>query len=315
MSVIISGNLAYDYIMDYPGRFREQIMPENLHILNVSFEVQSLRRGWGGTGGNIAYNLRLLGAEPVLVSALGRDGGEYLERLRALGIGTDHVCRDAERMTSSCHITTDLDDNQITAFHQGAAGASGQVRINDIEGKASLALISPSGREVMLAHLKQCAEAGIPAAFDPGQTSTKFSAGDLRQAAGWATFLLGNDYEMRLFCRRTGWDKAQLLRRVRVLVTTLGKEGCLIETAAGESFRVSACPPERVLDPTGAGDAFRAGFFAGYERGRGWEDCARLGAAVASFAIEAVGTQEHRFTPAELAARYQAGYGDTLELW
>lgn len=313
MSILVSGNLAYDYIMDYRGRFREQIMPENVHILNVAFPVDSLRRGWGGTGGNIAYNIKLLGGQPVLVSSLGSDGDEYFARLQKLGIGTDHVRRDGEVLTASCYITTDLDDNQIIAYHKGPNSLINSA-LGEITPLPALALISPSAAAVMRAQLKQCRAAGIAPVFDPGQEITSFGAAELREAIEGTAFVFGNDYEIRLLETRTGWSKEEILCRTRVLVTTLGKRGCLIETAAGERIEVAACPSLAVKDPTGAGDAFRAGFFVGYERGCTLETCARLGSTAASYAIEAVGTQEHCFTLEEFEKRYEAGYGERISL-
>jgi adenosine kinase len=314
MPILVSGSLVYDHIMDFHGSFKDHIMPENLHILNVAFGVDGLVRGWGGTGGNIAYNINLLGGTPILLSAVGKDGDEYLKRLEDLGVGTSHIRRDENKMTAFCYITTDMDDNQITAFHKGPNDLIGDISLSDIKEKISVAIISPVPPDVMISHLRQCRELGIDALFDPGQEMTAFGREQLQKAIAHAAFVFGNDYEMKLIEKRTGFAKEEILAKTRFIVTTLGKNGCLIETHEGEKIAVAACPSEAVEDPTGAGDAFRAGFFVGYERGYDLATCARMGNTAASFAIETVGTQEHHYAPEEFRQRYERAYNETLEL-
>ncbi len=312
MSILVSGSLVYDHIMNFHGSFKDHIMPENLHILNVAFGVDGLVRGWGGTAGNIAYNIKLLGGDPILVSVVGKDGEDYLRRLEDFGIGTGHVRRDSEKMNAFCYITTDMDDNQITAFHKGPNDLIGKISISDIKEKISVAIISPMSPAAILEHLRQCRELGIEALFDPGQEMTAFGREQLRKAIEDAAFIFGNDYEMKLIEKHSGFSKEEILARARFIVTTLGKNGCLVETREGGKIAVAACPSGAVLDPTGAGDAFRAGFLVGYEKGCGLTTCARMGNTAASFAVEIVGTQEHRFTAEEFKERYEKSYREPL---
>jgi len=314
MPILISGALAYDHIMDFPGRFKDHIMPENIHILNVSFGVEKLQRSWGGTAGNIAYTMKLIGGDPIIVSAIGRDGDEYLNRLRKLEIKTDYIQRDKKLMTASCYITTDIDDNQITAFYNGPTILAGNIEIKDIKEKLILAIISPIKKEVMLKQLEECKVLGIESVFDPGQQITSFNKEELRKAIDKSSFVFGNDYEIKLMEKCSGWSKKEILSKVKVLVTTFGKRGSAIETKKNGRIDVGSCIVSEVKDPTGAGDAYRAGFFVGYEKEYDLKTCGQMGSVAASYAIEAIGTQEHYFTPDNFIKRYKKAYNEDFKL-
>jgi len=314
MSILVSGSLVYDNIMNFPDSFKNHIMPENIHILNLSFAVDKLTRSWGGTAGNIAYTIKILGGEPVLVSALGKDGDAYLEYFKKMGVATDNIIHDKTQMTASAYITTDADDNQITAFYGGPLGRASEINVRDIKAKIGLAIISPTPKEVMLKHLKECFELGIKAVFDPGQQMTAFNELDLKKAISQAYFVVGNDYEIKLLQQRTGWDTKEILKNTKVLITTLGERGSVISTADGEMIEVGVCPPQSFDDPTGAGDAYRAGFFVGYELGYPLKTCGQMGAVAAAYAIETYGTQEYQFSKEEFCARYQKTFGESVSL-
>lgn len=314
MSIIVSGSLVYDYIMDFPDSFKNHILPEQIHILNVCFVVDRLERSWGGTAGNIAYTMKLLGADPLIVSAVGSDGGSYISYLKKLGLNTGLIAQDKKRATASAHITTDNEDNQITAFFNGPLDLAETRNLTTVSGPLSVALISPTSKSVMIKHLKECRERGLPAVFDPGQQITAFTAQELQMMIGQAEFVIGNDYEIKLLQDRTGWSAKKILSVAKVLITTLGEQGAVIAAREGEPVAVKSCPPKSCDDPTGAGDAFRAGFFVGFERGYNLKTCGQLGAVAASYAIETYGTQAHRFTPAEFSERYEKNYGEKINL-
>ncbi len=314
MAILISGSLAYDYIMDFPGRFKDYILPKNIHILNVCFPVTRLAKSRGGTAGNIAYTLKLLGGKPIIVSALGKDGGEYLSYLRRAGIGTKYIARDKNRFTASAHITTDKDDNQITAYWSGAdpelAPHVSNIRTKE---KIAFAIVAPSHARTMRRHMRECAARGIPVMFDPGQWSASLSGAVIREAARLSALTIGNDYEARTLAKRTGWTVRDIARKTAALVTTLGEKGSVITTAKG-TLRIAPAKPRRVEDPTGAGDAYRAGFLAGLERQYELTACGRMGSVAASFCIERSGTQEHFFTKKDFCARFKKTYGAEIKI-
>ena len=312
MSILVSGSLVYDHIMNFPDSFKNHIMPENIHILNVCFSVDKLERSWGGTAGNIVYTLKLLGGEPVLVSAVGRDGVEYTEYFNKLGVKTDFVQHDTKQLTASAYITTDADDNQIAAFYGGPLSWAKEVDIKKAADKVTLALISPTPKEVMIKHIKECSELGIKTVFDPGQQITSFTEGELKRAISQAYFVVGNDYELKLLEQKTGWDTDEILKNTKVLIITLGEKGSVVVTASGERVEIGACAPQSFDDPTGAGDAYRAGFFTGYELGYNWKMCGQMGAVAAAYAIETYGTQAHTFTKAEFCARYEQAFKEKI---
>ncbi|WP_288485808.1 carbohydrate kinase family protein [uncultured Acidovorax sp.] len=298
MAALICGSLAFDTIMTFEGRFAEQILPDQLHILNVSFLVPSLRRDFGGCAGNIAYSLKLLGGEPLPMATLGTDGGEYLQRLAALGISDRYVKQVDGTYTAQAMIMTDRDNNQITAFHPGAMMQAHITRIEphpDIK----LGIISPDGRDAMLEHAAQFVAAGIPFVFDPGQGLPMFNGAELTQFIEQATWVTVNDYEGKMLCDRTGLSLADISRKVKGLVVTLGGEGCDV-WVNGERERVQAVQPAAVVDPTGCGDAWRGALLFGLEQGWPLARCAELGNKVGALKIAQRGPQNYvlDFTPA-----------------
>ena len=292
MAALICGSLAFDSIMTFEGRFAEQILPEQLHILNVSFLVPALRRDFGGCAGNIAYSLKLLGGEPLPMATLGSDGGDYLLRLEGLGISTRHVGMLADTYTAQAMIMTDRDNNQITAFHPGAMMQAHSQRIEAAPG-VQLAIIAPDGRDAMLQHAEQCRAADIPFVFDPGQGLPMFSGEELAAFVEQADWVTVNDYEGKMLCERTGWSLAELSRKVRGLVVTLGAEGCEV-WEQGEKTHVPGVAAAQVVDPTGCGDAWRGALLYGLERGWPLARCAALGNRVGALKIAERGPQNYR---------------------
>ncbi len=294
MSILVCGSLAFDTIMSFEGRFAEQILPEQLHILNVSFLVPGLRREYGGCAGNIAYGLGQLGAQAVPLATLGSDGQEYLQRLHALGVDTRHVATVADSYTAQAMIMTDRDNNQITAFHPGAMA---QAHDNPVPQRDDLALaiISPDGREAMLSHARQLHAAGVPFVFDPGQGLPMFNGTELAQFIELASWVALNDYEARMLCDRTGLSLPAIAARVQGLVVTLGAHGC--EVWQGEEKTVlPGVAASAVVDPTGCGDAFRAALLYGLEQGWPLLRCAELGNRLGAAKIATRGGQNYRLT-------------------
>ncbi len=291
MSALICGSLAFDTIMTFEGRFAEQILPDQLHILNVSFLVPSLRRDFGGCAGNIAYSLKLLGGDPVPMAMLGSDGDEYQRRLQALGISTRHIGQVQETYTAQAMIMTDRDNNQITAFHPGAMMQAHQNRI-EADPSIKLAIVAPDGRDAMIQHAEQLVAAAIPFVFDPGQGLPMFGGDDLARFVEQATWVTVNDYEGKMLCERTGWSLAELSRKVDGLVVTLGAEGCEV-WIGGEKTLVPPVKARDVVDPTGCGDAWRGALLFGLERGWSLERCAQLGNRVGALKIAQRGPQNY----------------------
>ncbi len=292
MSILVCGSLAFDTIMTFEGRFAEQILPSQLHILNVSFLVPGLRREYGGCAGNIAYGLRQLGADAVPLAMLGNDGGEYLDRLRELGVDTRHVSSSAESYTAQAMIMTDRDTNQITAFHPGAMSTAHDnpvPRRDDLK----VAIISPDGRDAMLTHARQLHEAGVPFVFDPGQGLPMFNGEELRQFIGLASWVTLNDYEAQMLCDRTGLTLDAIAAQVRGLIVTLGAEGCDVWDGGSAKVRVAGLPATTVVDPTGCGDAFRAALLHGLEQGWPLQRCAELGNRMGAVKIASRGGQNY----------------------
>lgn len=300
MAVLICGSLAFDTIMTFEGRFAEQLLPEQLHILNVSFLVPSLRRDFGGCAGNIAYSLQLLGGKPLPMAALGSDGADYLARLQVQGISTQHVLQVSDAYTAQAMIMTDLDNNQITAFHPGAMmQAHGNRIAPDARQQASLGIIAPDGRDAMLEHAAQFYAAGIPFVFDPGQGLPMFNGQELARFVEQASWVTVNDYEGKMLCERTGWSLAELSHKVKGLVVTLGAEGCDV-WVEGKKTHVPAAEPAAVVDPTGCGDAWRGALLFGLEQGWPLVRCAGLGNRMGALKVAQRGPQNYAldFDPA-----------------
>ncbi len=310
MSIIVCGSMAYDTIMVFHDRFKNHILPEQIHILNVSFLVPDLRREFGGCAGNIAYNLRLLGADPLIVATVGDDAGPYRERLERLGLRQDHVRQVPGTYTAQAFITTDHDDNQITAFHPGAMMHSHLNRVQDAAG-ATLGIVSPDGRDGMLRHARGFAEAGVPFVFDPGQALPILSGDELLACLQLARYCTVNDYEARLMCDKTGLSLAELAQRVEALVVTLGSAGSHIHTG-GACIEIPPVKVDAVVDPTGCGDAYRAGLLYGIAEGWDWPRCGRLAAVMGAIKIGQRGGQNHAPSRDEIAGIYRSAFGETL---
>jgi len=307
MRTLVCGSLAYDTIMVFPDRFARHILPEQLRVLSVSFQIGEMRREWGGCAGNIAYNLRALGGEPVVMATIGDDGGDYRERLTALGIDGGAVRHVPGTYTAQAFIITDLDDNQITAFHPGAMNYSHQNRVDDVEDIA-LGIVAPDGKEGMSAHVAQLSEAGIPFMFDPGQAMPLFTGPELLAMIDRARCVAVNDYEGQLLTERTGLSLAALAERVDALIVTLGADGSVIH-ARGETYTVPAAKPVAVLDPTGCGDAYRAGILYGISHGWDWERTGSLASVMGSLKIASRGGQNHVVNRETVAALYFKTFG------
>ena len=307
---LICGSVAFDNIMVFEGRFKDHILPDQIHILNVAFLVPQLRREFGGCAGNIAYNLRLLGDQGYPMATVGRDFGPYAAWMRETGVPADYVRVIESEHTAQAFITTDLDDNQITAFHPGAMQ---HAHLNQVAGAAgvTLGIVAPDGREGMVQHAAQFAAAAIPFIFDPGQGLPMFSGEELRAFVGQATWVAVNDYEWQLMQQRTGWGVGDFTERVQALIITRGGEGSIIHTQ-GREHAIPAAKPAAIVDPTGCGDAYRAGLIHGLLHGLDWPTCGRIASLMGAIKIECRGTQNHRFTSAEFAQRFASSFGAAL---
>ena len=303
MSVLICGSLAFDTITNFPGRFSQQIMPDKVHILNVSFLVPTMRREFGGCAGNIAYSLHLLGGAPLVMAALGNDGGDYLLRLQDWGLDTSQVLRAGDTYTAQCMIITDQDNNQITAFHPGAMQLAHNTVVPVDHGDIQLAIIAPDGRDAMLSHAAQLADAKIPFVFDPGQGLPMFDGDELRGFVAQASWVALNDYEAAMLCERMATTLEALSRQpnLRGVIVTLGAEGCDL-WINGERTHVPGVQAEAVVDPTGCGDAFRGALLHGLSLGWPLARCVALGNQVGAIKIAQRGGQNHQIPAALIAA-------------
>jgi adenosine kinase len=312
MSALICGSMAYDNIMVFPGRFQEQILPDQIHILNVAFLVPELRREYGGCAGNIAYSLGLLGGEGYAMATVGDDFVAYQAWIEKQKIDDRYIRGVASTLTAQAYITTDLDDNQITAFHPGAMDHS---HISDIPVDAgiSIGMISPDGRQGMIQHAQQFADAGIPFVFDPGQGLPMFDGDDLRKFIEQATWVAVNDYEGQMLQERTGWSEQEISQQVKGLIVTRGAKGSTIFSGS-EQFSIPAVTATEVNDPTGCGDAYRAGLLYGLLNDMKWEDTGRLAAVLGAIKIASLGTQNHSFTPQSIDDQFEASFGYRLGL-
>jgi adenosine kinase len=308
MSVLICGSIAYDTIMVFRDRFRNHILPEQIHILNVAFLAPEMRREFGGCAGNIAYSLKLLGDDPRIMATVGDDAGPYLDRLERLGLSRAHVRRVEGSYTAQAFITTDLDDNQITAFHPGAMSFSHHNRVADAP-DVTLAIVAPDGRDGMLRHAEDLGVARIPFIFDPGQGLPMFSGDELLRFLDLAHYACFNDYEAKLACERTGRSLDDLAGRLEALIVTHGAGGSHIH--AGERrIGIPCAPPKAVVDPTGCGDAYRAGLLYGIARDWEWERTGRLAAVMGAIKVESRGGQNHAPSRGEIADRFAAAFGE-----
>ena len=305
--ILVTGSIAYDTIMVFPDRFRNHLLADQLHILNVCFLTPEMRREYGGTAGNIAYNLKLLGEDPLVMATVGEDIAPYLERLRGLGIDAARLKKIAGQFTAQAFITTDLDDNQITAFHPGAMNYSHENRVTRELG-ATLAIVGPDGKDGMVQHTRQCAEQGIAVLFDPGQGLPMFSGEELKELVKKAQYVAVNDYEGKLLEEKTGTSLERLAGGLRALICTFGAKGSVIY-AGGERHEIPCVRAEAVVDPTGCGDAYRAGLLYGIANGWDWPSTGRLGSLMGALKIAKRGAQNHSASRAEIEARFRREFG------
>jgi len=301
-NIIVSGSLAYDRIMDFPGYFYEHILPEKIHMLNVSFQVDSIKEKFGGTAGNIAYSLSLLGEHPVISGAIGHDYRRYFEWLVKNGIPTDNIKIIENEFTASAYITTDKADNQITGFHPGAMKYSSSLDFDKLNPKETIVIISPGNLDDMLSYPGICKARGIDYIFDPGQSLPMLEAMSLTRVIEGCRILIANDYELELITSKTGLKKAALQKLAETIIVTQGELGSLVSTQ-DEEFKISAVKPKKAVDPTGAGDAYRGGLISGLIHGKSIKDCAKMGSVCASFCLECYGTQDYRFSKEEFDER------------
>jgi len=307
MSSLICGSLAFDSIMQFEGRFAESLLADQLHKINVSFLVPSMRREFGGCAGNIAYNLKLLGGNPLIMATVGQDGDSYLDRFKTLDISTQCVKVIDTSLTAQCFITTDAGSNQITAFHPGAMTFSHENKVADA-GPVRLSIVSPDGRDGMLQHAQQSAELNIPLIFDPGQGLPMFSGDELKHFIELATYVAVNDYEAELLVARTGLTLEQIAQQLSALIVTRGEQGAEIFTG-GEKLVIPCVRADVIADPTGCGDAFRAGMLFGLSKGMDWPTIGRLSSLMGSIKIAVQGPQNHAPSLAEIEDRFQQSFG------
>ena len=310
MSALICGSIAYDTIMVFHDHFKNHILPDKVHILNVSFLVPDLRREFGGCAGNVAYNLKLLDAPGVPMGTVGKDFEPYARWMDQCGINRKHVRTIDQSYTAQAYITTDLDDNQITAFHPGAMNFSHENKIADAAG-VTLGMVSPDGRQGMIEHAEQFAEAGIPFIFDPGQGLPMFDGDDLMRFVDQATWVTLNDYEAQLMQERTGLSPHELASHVKGLIITRGGEGSHIYTE-DKRYDIPTAKPHQAVDPTGCGDAYRAGLIYGLLNDLDWETTGRIAALMGTIKVESSGTQNHSFTRSDFSARFKESFGYSL---
>ncbi|MBU3599721.1 carbohydrate kinase family protein [Polynucleobacter sp. 30F-ANTBAC] len=315
MSSLICGSIAYDTIMSFEGRFQDQILADQIHILNVAFLVPSMRREFGGCAGNIAYNHRLLGGDPVIMATVGGDAGPYYDQLAKYKITADHIREIPTAFTAQAMITTDRDNNQITAFHPGAMGESHLNIVADVLAhrqaknlsQPKIAIVAPDGRQGMVEHCQQLADAHIPFIFDPGQGLPMFDGQELLGFIEQATYVAVNDYEGEMLSKRTGLTLPQISERVEALIVTKGAQGAEIH-AKGQKYDIPVVPVNQAIDPTGCGDAFRGGLLFGLEQGFDWETTGRLASLMGSIKISSQGPQNHEPSQAEIQAQFKQAF-------
>lgn len=306
-TTLICGSLAFDKIMQYHGRFAETLLADQMHRVNVSFLVPTLRTEFGGCSANIAYNLNMLGGDPLIMATIGQDGGEYLERFEQMGISTRAIRKIGHAYTAQCFVTADLDNNQINAFHPGAMQFAHENNVADC-GQLAVAIIAPDGRDGMLKHATDCAKLNLPFMFDPGQQLPMFSGEELIDFINKASYVAANDYEFEMLMDRTGLTLADIAAKLDALIVTRGEKGSEIY-ANGECFEIPTVTASAVVDPTGCGDAYRAGLLFGITSGFDWPTTGRLASLMGSIKIASQGGQNHAFTAAEIADRFEKEFG------
>jgi len=312
MKTLITGSMAYDTIMVFQDQFKNHILPEQTHILNVAFLVPEMTRHLGGCAGNIAYTLKLLGDEPMIMATVGEDFAPYAKYLSDIGLDSEHIRVVPDTFTAQAFITTDVDNNQIIAFHPGAMNFAHQNKIGDAK-DIQLGIVGPDGRDAMIEHSEQFKELEIPFIFDPGQGLPMFDGNDCLKFLDEATYAVVNDYESELLLDKTGLSLEQLSSKVEALVVTRGGKGSEVYVD-DEKLEIPCAPVSAVVDPTGCGDAYRGGLMYGISHGLGWKTAAQIASLCGAIKIEQSGTQNHSFTKQEFMARYQAAFSETIEL-
>ncbi len=310
MNILVSGSIAFDYLLDFPGRFQDYLLPDKLDRISVSFLVQNLKKQRGGCGANIAYNLALLGEHPFLLAAAGPDGLPYRDALETLGVRTEGVRIFENAFTSSFFGNTDREGHQICSFYSGAMQYAHEIPVEGLADRIDLAIIAPNGPEAMIHHASECRRLGIPYIFDPGQQTLSLEGPDLKRSTEGSKMLIVNEYEIELFRKKTGLEQEQILGLTETLIVTLGSRGAVIRTD-GEVIEIPVAPPERVLDPTGVGDAFRAGLIKGMIYGLPWDVSGRMGSLAAAYVLETDGPQNHIYNLEDFILRYKSVFGDT----
>jgi adenosine kinase len=308
MNILISGSMAYDRIMDFPGSFADYILPDKIHVLNVCFNVTSLREKFGGTAGNIAYSLSLLGEKPVIIATIGKDYENYFDWLKSHAISNEGIKIIREEFTAGAYITTDKSDNQITGFNPGAMKQATNYDVSSADPSSSIMLIAPGNLQDMIGYASRCREVGIPYICDPGQSLTLWTGAQLREWIRGSLMLISNDYELEVIMKMAGLKKEEILALTKMIITTLGERGSRISTN-GQDIMVPAAKAHDIMDPTGAGDAYRSGLLKGLAMHRNIEDSAKIGAVAAAYAVEKYGTQEHRYTYEEFSERFRENFG------
>jgi adenosine kinase len=308
MKILVSGSLAYDRIMDFPEKFSDHILPDKIHILNVCFMVNGLKEQFGGTAGNIAYNLALLGERPLILATAGKDFDTYETWIRDHGLPLDGIRRITDEFTAGAYITTDKADNQITGFNPGAMKHSCQYSIDGASPDDTLAIVAPGNLDDMVTYSRCFKERSIPYIFDPGQSIPALAPERIVEMLTGSMLFISNDYELEMVSRSSSMQKADLLKLTSAVITTLAERGAVVSTQEGD-VEIPAVRPERVSDPTGAGDAFRAGLIKGLVMGKSLAEAAKMGAVSASFGVECQGTQCHRFSEEDFWARHKANFG------
>lgn len=310
MTTLICGSIAYDTLMTNPGSFSDSILPDQLDKINVCFLVPEMKREFGGTGGNIAYNMKLLGDDPAVMATIGMDGGPYLEHFTRLGINTKYITTIENSYTAQCFATSDVNHNQIMSFHPGAMGLSHENKILAAKDEnIKLAIVSPDGKDGMIQHAEDCDKLGIPFIFDPGQGLMMFSQNELRRFIDIAHYVIVNDYESEVLAKNSGLSTEEIAKKVDAYIITLGAKGAKIYLGGGETIDVPSIQVSQAVDPTGCGDAFRAGLMYGLTHGMDWKTAGCLGSLMGGIKIEQMGAQNHKPTIAEIEARFLKEFG------
>lgn len=311
--ILVTGSLAFDFIMNFPGRFGDQIMPDKIHVLNLSFLTDRLRNNLGGTAGNVAYNLSLLGERTAILATAGKDFAPYKKFLKKNKVNTEYIRVYKDTYTSNYFVIVDELDNQLGGFYSGAMERAERLSVKDVQDKIKLAVIGPSTPMAIFKFARECQGLGIPFLFDPGMQIPRLNKEQLLRGLAGAKIFIANDYEFALILKKTGLTKRSLLKQVEILITTLAEKGSIIDTR-NKTIKIRAARPKNTCDPVGAGDAYRAGFISGYLRGFNLKTCGQMGSVCAVYTVEKYGTTTHCFTKRGFEKRYQENYEETLKL-